>query len=72
MAVYDVPTPTLEQAAGIAQRIYAGLVAVLKLFKFAHEPSAAVLDKLAGVSPREMRKTLLRGWDPRRPMGAMR
>ncbi|MCC6069726.1 AAA family ATPase [Massilia sp. GCM10020059] len=61
MAVYDVPAPTPEQAAGIAQRIYAGLVAELKLVKFAPELSSAVLDKLAGVSPRDMRKTLLDG-----------
>jgi ATP-dependent Lon protease len=61
MAVYEVPAPTPEQAAGIAQRIYAGLVAELKLFKFAHELPTAVLDKLAGVSPRDMRKTLLDG-----------
>ena len=61
MAVYDVPAPTPEQAARIAQRIYAGLVAELKLIKFANELSPAVLGQLAGVSPRDMRKTLLDG-----------
>ena len=61
MAVYDVPAPTPEQAAGIAQRIYAGLVSELKLYKFAHHLAQPVLDKLAGVSPRDMRKTLLDG-----------
>ncbi|RJG09434.1 AAA family ATPase [Massilia cavernae] len=61
MAVYDVPAPTREQAAGIAQRIYAGLLAELGLSKFGPELSQGVLDKLAGVSPRDMRKTLLDG-----------
>lgn len=61
MAVYDVPAPTPEQAAAIAQRIYAGLVSELKLARFAHQLAPAVLDKLAGVSPRDMRKTLLDG-----------
>ncbi|MGZ8293501.1 MAG: AAA family ATPase [Telluria sp.] len=61
MAVYEVPVPTPEQAAGIAQRIYAGLVAELKLARFAAELSQAVMDRLAKVSPRDMRKTLLDG-----------
>ena len=61
MAVYDVPAPTPEQAAAIAQRIYAGLVSELKLYKFAHQLAQPVLDRLAGVSPRDMRKTLLDG-----------
>lgn len=59
MAVYQVPAPTPEQAAGIAQRIYGALLRELKLARFAPELGAAVQDKLAGVSPREMRKTLL-------------
>lgn len=61
MAVYDVPAPTPEQAAGIAQRIYGGLLKELKLTKFQPELGQAVLDKLAGVSARDMRKTLLDG-----------
>jgi ATP-dependent Lon protease len=59
MAVYEVPAPTPEQAAGIAQRIYAGLLRELKLGKFSPQLGAGALDKLAPVSPREMRKTLL-------------
>ncbi len=59
MAVYEVPAPTPEQAAGIAQRIYAGLLRELHLGKFAPQLDGAVIDKLAGVSPRDMRKTLL-------------
>jgi len=59
MAVYEVPAPTPEQAAGIAQRIYAGLLKELKLGKFAPQLSEAVQARLAAVSPRDMRKTLL-------------
>lgn len=61
MAVYEVPSPTVEQTAGIAQRIYAGLLQELKLKHVETELSASVLDKLATVSPREMRKVLLDG-----------
>lgn len=59
MAVYEVPAPTPEQAAGIAQRIYAGLLKELKLGKFAPQLGEAVQARLAAVSPRDMRKTLL-------------
>jgi ATP-dependent Lon protease len=59
MAVYEVPAPTPEQAAGIAQRIYAGLLRELNLSSFEERLANAVLDKLAPVSPRDMRKTLL-------------
>jgi ATP-dependent Lon protease len=59
MAVYQVPVPTAEQAAGIAQRIYGGLLGELKLAKFAARLPEAALDKLAPVSPRDLRKTLL-------------
>lgn len=61
MAVYEVPAPTLEQAASIAQRVYAGLLRELKLDKMDVELPDSVLDKLSQVSPREMRKTLLDG-----------
>lgn len=61
MAVYEVPPPTPEQAAGIAQRIYAGLLRELKLQNVESELPHSVLDKLSEVSPREMRKTLLDG-----------
>jgi ATP-dependent Lon protease len=59
MAVYEVPKPTPEQAAGIAQRIYRGLLQELNLGKFTAWLPPAVVDKLAPVSPRDMRKTLL-------------
>jgi ATP-dependent Lon protease len=61
MAVYEVPAPTPEQAAAIAQRVYAGLLHELKLQKLDSELSENVLDKLSEVSPREMRKALLDG-----------
>lgn len=61
MAVYDVPTPTEEQAAAIGQRIYAGLLRELKLKNLDAELGTGVLQKLAEISPREMRKALLDG-----------
>lgn len=61
MAVYEVPAPTPQQAAGIGQRIYAGLLRELKLKDLDTELKEGVLGKLADVSPREMRKALLDG-----------
>ncbi|WP_020655495.1 AAA family ATPase [Massilia niastensis] len=59
MAVYEVPKPTPEQAAGIAQRMVRALVAELNLGGFDDRLAESVLDKLAPVSPRDLRKTLL-------------
>lgn len=61
MAVYEVPTPTQEQAAAIAQRIYAGLLKELKLGDMEPNLGESVRDKLSHVSPRDMRKALLDG-----------
>ncbi|SFD61748.1 AAA family ATPase [Massilia yuzhufengensis] len=61
MAVYEVPAPTREQAAGIAQRMHRALVRELKLEGFDDSLGANVLDKLAPVSPRDLRKILLDG-----------
>jgi ATP-dependent Lon protease len=61
MAVYEVPAPTPEQAAGIGRRMYAGLLKELKLKNIDAEPGDGVLQKLSGISPREMRKALLDG-----------
>jgi ATP-dependent Lon protease len=61
MAIYEVPAPTAEQAAGIAQRVYEGLLRELKLSNMERELADNVLDKLSDISPREMRKTLLDG-----------
>jgi ATP-dependent Lon protease len=59
MAVYEVPAPTPEQAAGIAQRMYRGLLRELNLQGFEDALADAVLDKLAPISPRDLRKTLI-------------
>ncbi|MGZ3621293.1 MAG: AAA family ATPase, partial [Candidatus Binataceae bacterium] len=59
MAVYEVPPPTPEQAAGIAQRMYRGLLRELNLQGFEDALSDAVLDRLAPISPRDLRKTLI-------------
>ncbi len=61
MAVYEVPAPTTEQAAGIARRVYVGLLRELKLQQLDEELPDSVLGKLSEVSPREMRKALLDG-----------
>ena len=61
MAIYEVPAPTPEQAAGIAQRMYTGLLKELNLAAFDPLLGDVVLDKLASVSPRDLRKTLLDG-----------
>ncbi|MGI4719268.1 MAG: AAA family ATPase [Janthinobacterium lividum] len=61
MAVYEVPAPTPEQAAGIAQRMYRGLVREMNLAGFDGDLGDAVLEKLSHVSPRDLRKTLLDG-----------
>lgn len=61
MAVYEVPSPTPDQAAGIAQRVYVGLLRELKLQNLDEALPSSVLDMLSEVSPREMRKTLLDG-----------
>ncbi|NNG25421.1 AAA family ATPase [Telluria aromaticivorans] len=59
MAVYEVPAPTPEQAAGIAQRIYRALLRELHLDGFDDNLGDKVLDRLALASPRDLRKTLL-------------
>jgi ATP-dependent Lon protease len=61
MAVYEVPTPTPEQAAAIAQRIYGGLLREMRLKDFEADLPPDVLQKMSEISPREMRKALLDG-----------
>ncbi|HJV81412.1 AAA family ATPase [Noviherbaspirillum sp.] len=61
MAIYEIPTPTPDQAAGIARRVYVGLLRELKLQNMDEDLGDSVLDKLSEVSPREMRKALLDG-----------
>lgn len=59
MAVYEVPAPSAEQSAVIAQNIYTGLLRELKLETFERCLEAGVVEKLSSISPRDMRKTLL-------------
>jgi ATP-dependent Lon protease len=61
MAVYEVPAPTPEQAARIGQRMYQAILHELNLSAFETELDQSVLDKISGISPRDMRKTLLDG-----------
>lgn len=60
MAIYEVPAPTPEQAAGIAQRMYGSLLRELNLqAMMAGNLCSTVLERMATISPREMRKALL-------------
>lgn len=59
MAVYEVPAPTRDQAAGIAQRMYGSLLAELNLPGLDVRLADAVLDLLAQAPPRDLRKILL-------------
>lgn len=61
MAVYEVPAPTPEQAALIAQKVYEGILQEMQLKDFDATLDAAVLEKMSAISPRDMRKTLLDG-----------
>lgn len=61
MAIYEVPSPTPEQAAVIAQKIYTGLLKELRLTAFNPEIGEGIQQKMSEISPREMRKALLDG-----------
>ncbi len=58
MNVYEVPRPDAAQARTIAAHLYAEIITEHS-WGFAPEPSDAVLDKLVGLPPRDMRKQLL-------------
>ncbi len=58
MNVYSVPRPTKEQAQIIADRLYRQIVAEHD-WGFSLEPPDEILDKLAGLPPRDMRKRLM-------------
>jgi ATP-dependent Lon protease len=58
MNVYCVPRPTTEQSYRIASRLYRQIVAEHD-WGFPAEPAADVLEKLAGLPPRDMRKRLM-------------
>ncbi|MNR71306.1 Lon protease [compost metagenome] len=58
MAVYEVPAPTREQGRVIAANVYAALLREHG-YPFAPAMSDDVVDLMAAVSPREMKKKLL-------------
>ncbi len=58
MNVYSVPRPDREQAAKIAARLYRQIIAEHD-WGFSPEPPVDVLDRLAGLPPRDMRKRLM-------------
>lgn len=58
MGVYEVPSPTPEQAAQIAKLVFEGLLKAHP-WKFEPQLSESVLEALAEVPPREMKKRLL-------------
>ena len=58
MAVYDVPTPTRDEAFFIAQRIYTAIRAELQ-WDFEPEVPVSVYDQVTAIPPREMRKKLI-------------
>lgn len=58
MSVYTVPRPNAEQAFGIACHLYAQILADHR-WGFSPEPSGDVMEALADVPPRDMKKRLL-------------
>ena len=63
MNVFAVQAPTLAQARAIAQRLYQGIRAEHDWGRhFEPEPQADVLDLLAQMPPREMRRALMTGF----------
>ena len=70
MNVFEVPTPTHEQARAIALRLYQGLRAEHGWGeRFAPAPGEEVLDLLCELAPREMRRALMTGFGNARLAG---
>jgi ATP-dependent Lon protease len=70
MNVFEVPAPTREQARAIARRLYQALRSEHGWGeRFAPEPGAEVLDQLAELAPREMRRALMTGFGNARLAG---
>jgi ATP-dependent Lon protease len=60
MNVFEVPSPTPEQARNIARRLYVSIRAEHGWGeRFMPEPTSDVLDPLADLAPREMRRALM-------------
>ena len=63
MNVFEIETPTLEQARQIARNLYMSIRADHGWGKrFDPEPSDGLLDQLAELAPREMRRALMTGF----------
>ncbi|MFZ5566642.1 MAG: AAA family ATPase [Pseudomonadota bacterium] len=70
MNVFEVPAPTREQARAIAQRLYQSIRRAHGWGeRFAPEPTDEVLDTLAELAPREMRRALMTGFGNARLAG---
>jgi ATP-dependent Lon protease len=63
MNVYEVQAPDFEAARRIAFKLYAGIRAEHDWgSRFEPEPRAEVLDQMAGMAPREMRRAWMTGF----------
>ena len=70
MNVFEVPAPTREQARAIAKRLYQSIRRAHGWGeRFAPEPTDEVLDTLAELAPREMRRALMTGFGNARLAG---
>ena len=70
MNVFEVEAPTLEQARTIARRLYQSIRAGHDWGRrFCDEPSDAILEPLAALAPREMRRALMTGFGNARLAG---
>jgi ATP-dependent Lon protease len=59
MQVYEIPSPTPEQARHIAQRMYGGMLKEHTKWAFESELHDDALEALSRIAPREMKKKLL-------------
>jgi len=63
MNVFEVEAPTLEQARTIARRLYQSIIASHDWGRrFPSEPGDAILEPLAALAPRDMRRALMAGF----------
>ena len=70
MNVFEVEAPTLEQARVIARRLYQSIIASHDWGRrFPNEPGDAILEPLATLAPREMRRALMVGFGNARLAG---
>ena len=70
MNVFEVEAPTLEQARVIARRLYQSIIVSHDWGRrFPNEPGDAILEPLATLAPREMRRALMVGFGNARLAG---